>query len=62
MEIHLTDLDALLLKVREHRSRDHMREAINAYKMGAYNCCDGNLDCSDVRHPNENSRDLASRR
>ena len=36
MDPHLTDLDALLLKVRTRRSRDYIAEAIVAYRVGAY--------------------------
>lgn len=36
MDAHLTDLDAILLRVRERRSRDYLREAVSAYRAGAY--------------------------
>lgn len=36
MDPHLTDLDALLLKVRTRRSREYIAEAIAAYRVGAY--------------------------
>lgn len=36
MDSHLTDLDALALRVREPRSRDYVVEAIRCYRAGAY--------------------------
>lgn len=36
MDSHLTDLDALILKVRARRSRDYIVEAVAAYRVGAY--------------------------
>ena len=36
MQIHLTDLDALLLTVRQPLSRSYIQEAIQAYRAGSY--------------------------
>ena len=36
MDARLTDLDALVLKIRERRSREYLAEALAAYRAGAY--------------------------
>jgi hypothetical protein len=36
MDHHLTDLDALILKVRNQRAREYISEAVSAYRAGAY--------------------------
>jgi hypothetical protein len=36
MDPHLTDLDALILRVRSRRSREYIAEAVAAYRVGAY--------------------------
>jgi hypothetical protein len=36
MDAHLTDLDVLILRVREPRSREYISEAVLTYRVGAY--------------------------
>jgi hypothetical protein len=36
VDAHLTDLDAIILRVRERKSREYIAEAVAAYRVGAY--------------------------